>query len=94
MHNPGMSNSVRGNTRWVKEGSQVGHFVIHEIRPDGIASRDGDQLREMAVETVGRPMPIVQDIRPGSRRVSAAVGDVGTALPIPAGPNSIEIGGN
>jgi hypothetical protein len=86
--------SREGSERWVKEGSRVGHFTIHEIRLDSITYRDGDQLREMAVETAGRPMPIVRDTRPDSRRVSAAVQDVGIVLPIPAGPNSIEVGGN
>jgi hypothetical protein len=83
-----------GCERWVKEGSQIGHFVIHEIRPNGITYRDGDQLREMAVETVAGPTSIVRDVRSGSRRVSAAVEDVGHAVSIPAGPNSIEISGN
>jgi hypothetical protein len=42
--------SLEGNGRWVKEGTQVGHFVIHEIRKGMIVYRDGEQLREMAVE--------------------------------------------
>jgi hypothetical protein len=31
-------------------GSQVGHFVIHEIRHGAIVYRDGDNLQEMAIE--------------------------------------------
>lgn len=38
--------------RWVKEGTQVGHFVIHEIRPGAIVYRDqgSGQGQEMRVE--------------------------------------------
>jgi hypothetical protein len=42
--------SGESEERWVKEGTQVGHFVIHEIRRGMIVYRDGEQLREMAVE--------------------------------------------
>ncbi len=34
-----------GGERWVKEGAEIGHFIIHEIRQDGIVYRDGDRLR-------------------------------------------------
>jgi hypothetical protein len=82
-----------GEQQWVKEGTQVGHFVIHEIRKGMIVYRDGDQLREMAVEH-GASMPsIVRDTRSGSREVSAAVDDAGIVAPAPAGPNSIGIAG-
>lgn len=79
--------SAEGNERWVKEGTQLGHFVIQEIRRGAIVYRDGDNLREMAVEHSASPPGIVRDIRPGSRRVSAA----DTVIPISTGPNSIEI---
>ena len=46
--------SLDGNERWVKEGTQVGHLVIHEIRQGAIIYRDGDQLREMTVDVVSR----------------------------------------
>lgn len=36
--------------RWVKEGAQVGHFTIHEIRAGSVVYLDGDQLREMAID--------------------------------------------
>lgn len=36
--------------RWIREGTQVGHCTIHEIRPGSVVYRGGDQLREMAVE--------------------------------------------
>ncbi len=83
--------SEAGSERWVKEGAALGHFVIHEVRRDGIVYRDGSQLREMAVEhSAGHPR-LVRDLRPGGPRVSAAVEGVGIALP--AGPNSVGRGG-
>jgi hypothetical protein len=84
--------SANGSERWVKEGSQVGHFVIHEIRQGAVVYRDGDQLREMTVDVAAAPRSLVRDIRPGSRTASAAVEGAGIALPIPAGPNSVSLG--
>jgi len=85
--------AAEGGERWVKEGARVGHFVIHEIRRGVIVYRDGEQLREMAVEH-GASMPsIVRDTRSGSRKVSTAADGAGIAVPAPAGPNSIELAG-
>jgi len=86
--------SEKGTGRWVKEGSQVGHFIIHEIRQDGIVYRDGGQLREMAVETAHGPTSIVQDVRPGSRRVSAVIQEVGVSVPSTIEPNGAAAGEN
>lgn len=38
--------------RWVKEGSQPGHFTIQEMRPGAIIYRkqNGEQVGEMLVE--------------------------------------------
>ena len=79
--------------RWVKEGSQVGHFVIHEIRASAIVYRDGEQLREMAVE--GRPTrkSLVRRTQPDARQISAAAVEGGTMLSFPAGPNSVGVAG-
>jgi hypothetical protein len=82
-----------GNEHWVKEGAQVGHFTIHEIRRGAIVYRDGDNLREMAVERRASLPSIVRDLRPGSIRVSAAVGGTDSVTPALAGPNGIEIAG-
>jgi hypothetical protein len=76
-----------GAERWVREGTQVGHFVIQEIRRGSITYRDGDQVREMAVEQASSPRSLVRDIRPESRQVGAAAWAA-------ADTNSIEIGGN
>ncbi|MGE5294212.1 MAG: hypothetical protein ACM3VT_05235 [Solirubrobacterales bacterium] len=48
---PGVSNAGR----WVKEGTQLGHFVIHEIRPGSVVYLDGDKLCEMAIERETTP---------------------------------------
>jgi hypothetical protein len=86
--------AAEGNERWVKEGAQLGHFVIHEIRKGIIVYRDGEQLREMAVAHGASVPSIVRDARSGSRKVSTAPDDVGIVAPAPARPNSIEIGGD
>ena len=87
--------SPEGTERWVKEGTQVGHFVIHEIRRGMIVYRDGEQLREMVVEHGASVSSIVRDARPGSRQISRAADDTATTLPGPVGPDSLEpAGGN
>ncbi len=86
--------SAEGSERWVKEGSQLGHFVIQEIRRGSITYRDGDQVREMAVERGSSLPSIVRDIRPGSRQVSAAVGGGGAFLSAAVDTNGIEVGGH
>jgi len=82
--------SPEGEERWVKEGTQLGHFVIHEIRRGMIVCRDGDQLREMAVEHGASVPRIVRDVRSGSRQVSSAADDTATTLSDSIGPNSVE----
>jgi len=86
--------SLEGSERWVKEGSQVGHFVIHEIRQGAIVYRDGDQLRAMTVDVAAAPRSLVRDIRPGSRTASAAVEGPGVVAPTSAGPNIVTLIGN
>lgn len=41
-----------GSRRWVKEGAQLGHLVVHEIRQGSIVYRSvgGETTREMLVE--------------------------------------------
>ena len=36
--------------RWVRQGAQVGHFLIQEVRPGSVIYVDGEQVREMAIE--------------------------------------------
>ena len=82
------------NQRWVKEGSSYGPFVIHEIRRGTIIYREGDILCEAALDQGVRPPSIVHDLRGGSRKVSAAVGDAMRSAATPVGPNDVEITGN
>jgi len=87
--------SPEGDERWVKEGTQVGHFVIHEIRRGMIVYRDGEQLREMAVEHGASVPSLVRDNRPGSLQVSSAADNPAAVVSSPAGPNDAgPIGGN
>ena len=66
------------NGQWVKEGVQIGHFTIHEIRPGSVVYMVGETLCEMAIEqeaaseaTVAgsdqRPSPSPQTAMNGSR---------------------------
>jgi len=59
--------AAEGGERWVKEGAQVGHFVIHEIRRGVIVYRDAERSREMGVEQGASTPGIVRDARSGSR---------------------------
>ena len=87
--------AAEGSERWVKEGARLGHFVIHEIRRGAIVYRDGENLREMAVERSASPPSLVRDLRPGSLKVSAAMDGGSPILPPPSGPNGVEtIGGD
>jgi hypothetical protein len=81
---------AEGSERWVKEGAQLGHFVIHEIGRGAIVYRNGEDLREMAVERSASLPSLVRDLRPGSLKVSAAMDGGGPILSAPAGPNGVE----
>jgi hypothetical protein len=36
--------------RWVRQGTQLGHFVIEKVRPGSVICRAGERVCEMAVE--------------------------------------------
>jgi hypothetical protein len=40
-----------GGSRWVKQGAHLGHFVVEKVERGMIVYRDGDQLREMVLDT-------------------------------------------
>jgi hypothetical protein len=61
--------------RWVKEGTQIGHFTVHEIKQGVVVLRDGDSVRDLAVERTTIERSLVKEVRPGTRQVSAAVHD-------------------
>lgn len=79
-----------GTRKWVKEGSQLSHFVLHEVRRGAIVLHDGNDLREMTVEHRGTRPSLVRDVWSGSRKVSTATSH-GAATP--AGPNNVEVDG-
>ncbi len=37
--------------RWVKQGANLGHFIVEKVERGTLVYRDGDRLREMAVDT-------------------------------------------
>jgi hypothetical protein len=84
---------AEGTHRWVKEGAEIGHFVVNEIRHSLIVLRDGDKLRELAVER--RPMlrRLARDGREGARKVSSAVGVDSGPLSTHSGPNGVDASG-
>jgi hypothetical protein len=84
------SSDGESEAKWVKEGAGIGHFVVHEIRQGAVVLRDGEQLRELAVERRRQSRTLVRDVRAGARRVSAAIDGPAFVLPSPAGPNSVE----
>ena len=72
--------TIGGDAKWVKEGTPVGHFVVHEIRQGLVVLRNGEQRCELTVERNHVERSLVRDVRPGSRQVSAAGLD-GTLMP-------------
>jgi hypothetical protein len=61
--------------RWVKEGAQIGHFTVHEIKQGVVVLREGDNVRELAVERTTIERSLVKEVRPATRQFSAAVHD-------------------
>jgi hypothetical protein len=61
-----------GPARWVREGSQFGHFVVHEIRQGSIVCRHGDQLVEMSVESRSGATRFVRGHIPGRLQADSA----------------------
>ncbi len=86
--------AAEGSERWVKEGSQLGHFVIQEIRRGSITYRDGNNVREMMVEPATSLPHLVRGVRPGARQVSAAVGSAEAWPSALVDTNSVEVGRN
>lgn len=84
--------------RWVREGEQVGHVTIHEIKPGTVVYRSGDELSEMAVvRDTQPPAPAGTGLRadPDSPRAAAAdVPTVGPSRPVrrPAGARGRTVG--
>jgi hypothetical protein len=56
--------------RWVKEGTQIGHLTVHEIREGVIVLRSGDRVRELAVERTAIQQNLVREVRPATGQVA------------------------
>ncbi len=71
-----LSEPGNGDTgRWVREGTQVGHFTVHEIRQGVVVLRDGDNIRELAVARTAIQRNLVKEIRPAASQAKALVTD-------------------
>jgi len=53
----------QGTFRWVKQGTEMGHFVIETIKRGAIIYRDGERACEMLVERGSPPESIVRSRR-------------------------------
>jgi hypothetical protein len=83
---------IEGTTRWVKEGTRLGHFVVHEIKRGVVVLQDGEQLRELSIERSQAPKSLVRDTKADQQHVNATINDDRLMLPLAPGPNSIEAG--
>ena len=82
------SGGSEADGRWVKEGDQLGHFVVHEIRRSIVVCRDGDRLCEISVERKRLRRNLVRSTSGGTRKVSAATEQDEVMLRRPDGPNN------
>ena len=47
--------SGSNEARWVREGEQLGHFTIHEIKPGAVVCLAGKELSEMVLDREAEP---------------------------------------
>ena len=52
-----------GTFRWVRQGAELGHFVIEKIERGAIVYRDGERMHEMLVERRLAPVSFVRGSR-------------------------------
>ncbi len=56
-------------THWVKQGARLGHFVLEKVERGMIVYRQGDRLREMAVDTkVPVDIAVARQTKPATSR--------------------------
>jgi hypothetical protein len=53
--------------RWVKKGSQIGVWVVQEVRRGMVVVRNGEQVREVTVERSAMQRTLVKDVKQGTR---------------------------
>ncbi|MBP8302494.1 MAG: hypothetical protein KBE04_00030 [Phycisphaerae bacterium] len=68
------SASAEGAGRWVKKDSQVGPWVVQEVRRGMVVvrSRDGQQIREISLERSPAQRTLVRQVRSGNKQVSSS----------------------
>jgi hypothetical protein len=60
-------------TRWVKQGERLGHFVLEKVERGTIVYRQGDRLREMAVDTKApNDIAVARQTKPASEQTTLA----------------------
>jgi hypothetical protein len=72
--------------RWVRQGAQIGHFVIHQIRPSSVLCQAGERVCKLAVEREAAPATVVagsaRPVGPAPRTMAK-----GGGRPTEAGPS-------
>jgi len=71
-----------GSERWVREGHKLGHFVVHEIRQGAVVFRQGQDLKEVAVDRPQGPKDLVTAVHSPPM---PEIGDRNTEKPSPEG---------
>ncbi len=64
--------------RWIKQGAQLGHFKVVQIKNGTITYQDGDQLREMTVTPEPNSQALVRGYRkaPNSNKINAIANNI------------------
>ena len=69
-------------THWVKQGARLGHFVLEKVERGTIVYRQGDRLREMAVDTkVPVDTVLAGETKPALEKTKLASGQTSTPPP-------------
>lgn len=74
------------DAQWMREGQQVGHFVIHEIQPGLVVCLAGEQLHEIAIEA-DAAMPSLADTGEAALSLGRRVAAGTPSGSPPAGPS-------
>jgi hypothetical protein len=61
------SGSLDGIGRWVKKDSRIGSWVVQEVRRGMVVVRDGQQVREVALDRSAIQRTLVKEVKSGSR---------------------------
>jgi len=78
-----------GGEWWVREGHKLGHFVVHEIRQGAVVFRQGQDLKEVAVDKPQETKGLVRDVRTAEPKISVAAVDELPLLDSATGPNDV-----